>query len=62
MLARAVRAGDGREGSLPDGRRARDTAARMAGIARSLAAGGRRAALLRRCCGAAPSELAVRRK
>ncbi|ABN85115.1 hypothetical protein BURPS668_2326 [Burkholderia pseudomallei 668] len=47
MLARAVRAGDGREGSLPDGRRARDTAARMAGIARSLAAGGR-AALLRR--------------
>ncbi|AFI65972.1 Uncharacterised protein [Burkholderia pseudomallei] len=57
MLARAVRAGDGREGSLPDGRRARDTAARMAGIARSLAAGG-----VRRCCGAAPSELAVRRK
>ncbi|KGX49353.1 hypothetical protein Y027_5740 [Burkholderia pseudomallei TSV5] len=48
MLARAVRAGDGREGSLPDGRRARDTAARMAGIARSLAAGVRRAALLRR--------------
>ncbi|EDK60909.1 hypothetical protein BMAJHU_C1073 [Burkholderia mallei JHU] len=57
-----MRAGDGREGSLPDGRRARDTAARMTGIARSLAAGGRRAALLRRCCGAAPSELAVRRK
>ncbi|ATF36687.1 hypothetical protein CO709_27760 [Burkholderia thailandensis] len=53
-----ARAGDDREGSLPDGWRVRDMAARMSGIARRHAAGGD----ARRCCGAPLPELAVRGK
>ncbi|AWY59450.1 hypothetical protein A8H35_14700 [Burkholderia thailandensis] len=46
MHARAccARAGDGLEGSLPDGWPVRDTAARMPGIARPACGGRRRAA------------------
>ncbi|AVR27100.1 hypothetical protein EZV77_11970 [Burkholderia thailandensis] len=50
MHARAccARAGDGLEGSLPDGWPVRDTAARMPGIARPACGVRRRAAMLRR--------------